>query len=70
MKRYRVQVSNHLGVVQRAFGMGRVTHWGPWKTRHSYDGELEATLRFRELAGRGLHRVRIVHGNEVLAKSM
>jgi len=68
-KQYRIQRSDHLGIVNRAFG-GRTVHWSPWRTVAYFPTEQKAQERFSELSRQGLSRTRILYGSEVVAKSL
>ena len=69
MKQFRLQRSEHLGVRPRAFA-GRVASWSKWRTVDKYDNEASARDEFIKQRGRGLNRWRLIHGTEVLDKSL
>ncbi len=67
-KQYRLQRSEHRGVVNRAFG-GRVVSWSPWRTAYAFTDKEEAEACFRFNSGRGLTRWRLMYGAEKLRES-
>lgn len=68
-KAYRVQRSDHQGVVRRAFG-GRVNSWSPWRTMASKPTLEEAETEYERWKGKGLSRWRVIHGKEVKLQSL
>ena len=66
---YRVQRSEHNGVVNRAFG-GRVVSWTPWKTVAAYLNQADAESAFEVWSGKGLTRWRVVYLGKVIRKSL
>jgi hypothetical protein len=66
---YRLQRSDHQGVVQRAFG-GRVASWSAWRTVGTWTEEKEGLEAFQKASGRGLSRWRLMHGKDVVKKSL
>jgi hypothetical protein len=68
-KRYRIQRSDHQGIVNRAFG-GRAHSWSPWRTVATFDTFEEAEPQYTYWAGKGLTRWRLMYGAEVKLKSL
>ena len=65
-KQYRVQMSHHQGIVERAFG-GRVVSWSPWRTVKGFPAQAMAEVVLERLrASGGLSRFRIVYGTKVI----
>ena len=69
MKQYRIQRSDHQGVVSRAFG-GRVVTWSKWRTVAIYPTLEQADPEFTRMQARGLSRWRILYGDDVVRKSL
>jgi hypothetical protein len=69
MKQYRIQRSDHQGVVSRAFG-GRVISWSAWRTVASFTDQGEAEVEYNRMQARGLSRWRIMYGKEIFRKSL
>jgi hypothetical protein len=65
---YRVQISLHLGIVQRGFGYGKTVSWSPWRTLKGFD-TLEAALEAAQAATArvGLARCRVTYGGKAVA---
>lgn len=67
--KYRVQKSDHQGIVNRAFG-GRVASWGKWITVASFETLDDAQAKYDYASTRGLTRWRLIYGTEILRKSL
>jgi hypothetical protein len=67
-KQYRIQRSDYLGIVTRAFG-GRCASWSPWRTVIARDHEEDATALYDAWSRKGLTRWRLMYGKEVIRKS-
>lgn len=65
---YRVQMSNHQGIVRRAFG-GRCASWSPWRTLKSFPTLEAAQAAMKRCAATGLSRYRVMLGKNVVASS-
>lgn len=68
MKQYRLQSSDHLGVVQCGWGYGRKVSWSAWRTIGYYPSEDRAREAFSARNGQGLTRYRVVYGAQTVVK--
>lgn len=66
---YRLQRSDHQGVVSRAFG-GKCVSWSPWRTVGRFESLVEAAQHFNVASRVGLSRWRVMHGTTVERKSL
>ena len=65
---YRLQVSNHLGIVRRAFG-GRCASWSAWRTLKSFPALEDAQAALKRCSSVGLSRYRVMYGKDVIVTS-
>ena len=68
-KQYRLQASEHRGVVTRGWGYGRAVSWSPWRTVGSYTDRAEAEAMYERRSRVGLSRWRLVYGKEIVRNS-
>lgn len=67
-KQFRIQRSDHQGLVNRAYG-GKVTSWSPWRTVIARDHEEDAQALYDSWVGKGLTRWRLVYGKQTIYQS-
>jgi len=68
--KYRIQISEHGGFYRNPFKRGgKGTRWGKWCTVGTTDTMPAAIVRAETEQGRGLRRVRIMLGADVMWRS-
>jgi hypothetical protein len=68
--KYRIQISEHAGFYRNPFKRGgRAARWGKWCTVGKTDTMPAAVARAEMEQGRGLRRVRIMLGADVMWRS-